>query len=412
MADVELSTLGDVIKVAYEGQDNTNAFTDAEKAKLAGIEAEATKNASDDDLRDRSTHTGLQRASSIEDLPDLLANKVDAIPGKVLSDANFTQDEKDKLAGLEDAHFKGVHVGVSGLEAAHPAGEAGDYAVVDDGVDLTWYQWDAVEEEWVPRTGESTEITPAQVKTYYESNPDTNAFTDDEKAEVAKLVNRYTLRRRGTWNAATNTPALLNGEGTPGDYYIVTTPGTINFGTGDITFQLYDRVEYEGGTWHRLAVNPPPAYSPRGSVGPAIFACRYVANGSQSIAPNTDTFVDATAFANGAMFDPYGIYKGDGTVQIPAWASYARISASAAIGPIAETEKFMAAIIRNGSILAGATSSGLTGGKSPIVNLNTGVVPVSSGDPIAFRLWHNHAGGSRLTWANMTWVTIELFEAI
>lgn len=41
MADVELSTLGATIKTAYEGQSNTNAFTDAEQTKLSGIEASA-----------------------------------------------------------------------------------------------------------------------------------------------------------------------------------------------------------------------------------------------------------------------------------------------------------------------------------------------------------------------------------
>lgn len=41
MADVELSTLGSVIKTAYEGQTNTNVYTDAEKTKLAGIETAA-----------------------------------------------------------------------------------------------------------------------------------------------------------------------------------------------------------------------------------------------------------------------------------------------------------------------------------------------------------------------------------
>ncbi len=36
MADVQLSTLGGVIKTAYEAEADTNAFTDAEKTKLAG----------------------------------------------------------------------------------------------------------------------------------------------------------------------------------------------------------------------------------------------------------------------------------------------------------------------------------------------------------------------------------------
>lgn len=33
----EITTLGAVIKTTYEGQPNTNAFTDAEKTKLAGV---------------------------------------------------------------------------------------------------------------------------------------------------------------------------------------------------------------------------------------------------------------------------------------------------------------------------------------------------------------------------------------
>ena len=36
-SQVALSTLGSVIKTAYEGQNDTNAFTDAEKNKLAGL---------------------------------------------------------------------------------------------------------------------------------------------------------------------------------------------------------------------------------------------------------------------------------------------------------------------------------------------------------------------------------------
>src|SRR5690625_7788086 len=38
----ELSTLGSVIKTAYEGEPNTNAFTDQEKAKLSGMSDLAT----------------------------------------------------------------------------------------------------------------------------------------------------------------------------------------------------------------------------------------------------------------------------------------------------------------------------------------------------------------------------------
>lgn len=41
----EITTLGAVIKATYEAEANTNAFTDAEKAKLSGIENGAQVNA-------------------------------------------------------------------------------------------------------------------------------------------------------------------------------------------------------------------------------------------------------------------------------------------------------------------------------------------------------------------------------
>lgn len=56
---------------------NTEIYTTAEKAKLGGIETGATKNATDSNLRDRSTHTGTQTADTISDLPGML-NKVKA----------------------------------------------------------------------------------------------------------------------------------------------------------------------------------------------------------------------------------------------------------------------------------------------------------------------------------------------
>lgn len=77
MAEIELSTLGSVIKTAYEGESDTNAFTDVEKSKLASIEAEATANASNADLRDRSTHTGTQAAATISDLDDVMASAME-----------------------------------------------------------------------------------------------------------------------------------------------------------------------------------------------------------------------------------------------------------------------------------------------------------------------------------------------
>jgi hypothetical protein len=55
----------------------------------------------------------------------------------------------------------------------------------------------------------------------------------------------------GTWNAATNTPTLVNGTGDAGDMYLCNVAGTVNFGAGPITFAVGDWVLYGSGTWQK-----------------------------------------------------------------------------------------------------------------------------------------------------------------
>lgn len=50
------------------------------------------------------------------------------------------------------------------------------------------------------------------------------------------------MQWKGTWNAATNTPTLADGVGSPGDVYKVSVGGTRNLGSGNITFTAGDWV--------------------------------------------------------------------------------------------------------------------------------------------------------------------------
>ena len=59
------------------------------------------------------------------------------------------------------------------------------------------------------------------------------------------------MEYKGTWNAATNTPTLVNGTGDPGDVYICNVAGTTNFGAGPITFATGDWVVYNGSIWQK-----------------------------------------------------------------------------------------------------------------------------------------------------------------
>ncbi len=61
------------------------------------------------------------------------------------------------------------------------------------------------------------------------------------------------IEYEGNWNANTNTPHLVNGTGTKGDFYICNVAGTCDFGAGEIAFLENDRVIYDGAVWSKLS---------------------------------------------------------------------------------------------------------------------------------------------------------------
>lgn len=138
-------------------------------------------------------------------LADGLATKVDKVVGKQLSTEDYTSAEKTKLAGIEGSHYRGTYVNFTALNTAIPTAVAGDYADVDAGVGspVLRYIWDANDSLWVAQAGSAEPITAAQVKTLYESNADTNAFTDSEKTKLGGVATGAT--------ANTSTDTLTEG---------------------------------------------------------------------------------------------------------------------------------------------------------------------------------------------------------
>ena len=61
------------------------------------------------------------------------------------------------------------------------------------------------------------------------------------------------MEYKGQWNAETNTPALADGTGTKGDFYIVSVSGTQNLGSGNVQYFENDRIIYDGSEWSRLS---------------------------------------------------------------------------------------------------------------------------------------------------------------
>jgi hypothetical protein len=105
------------------------------------------------------------------------------------ADTNILTDaEKTKLAGLEGNKYRGTFAAFAALPLA--GNVDGSYANYDAGAgaDVRMAIWDVSDSVWRDVRGASTAETAGSIKTKYESNPDTNAFTDLEKAKLANIT--------------------------------------------------------------------------------------------------------------------------------------------------------------------------------------------------------------------------------
>jgi len=185
--------------------------------------------------------------------------KVDKITGKGLSTEDYTTSEKNKLASIDATHYLPPLQTTVQLSALPQAGLS-DKARVYVEADLSDYFYDA--------TASSGDIAPddqaggigfwrkvavggetaASIKTKYESNADTNAFTDTEQALVATVsgkeetsnksqdietdktsTTKYSsVKQLYDWAVAKFQAALVSGTN------IKTLNGTSILGSGDI----------------------------------------------------------------------------------------------------------------------------------------------------------------------------------
>ncbi|HUI32000.1 MAG TPA: hypothetical protein VLY84_00155 [Dysgonamonadaceae bacterium] len=201
---------GDVFSMGNMQETETaKVFTAAERASLGNIISYYTNKT------DKGGYAGTTQ-DVVNMISDFEALKVDKSPGKQLSDENYTLGEKQKLAGLESSKWLGLYPTLTALQNAHPTAEAGNYADVDagTGVDTIRYVWDVSDNVFI-RSGSGAPLTPAQIKLMYESNLDTNAFTDDEKSKLASITAIFTTALKTaydntvTW-ISTNGQNILN----------------------------------------------------------------------------------------------------------------------------------------------------------------------------------------------------------
>lgn len=126
-------------------QGATNLFlTGAERSKLTGIQAGATANATDAQLRDRSTHTGTQTASTISDFSA-------AADARLAAGIASHEAETDPHAQYQLREEKGVADGYASLDGSGKVPSAQLPSFVDDVIEAANFAT-------LPGTGETGKI--------------------------------------------------------------------------------------------------------------------------------------------------------------------------------------------------------------------------------------------------------------
>ena len=178
---------GAAIKKSYEAQPNTNAFTDAAKAKLEGIESGAQVNKVEDVQLDGVTVVNAKKQAILTGAA--IKKSYEAQPNTNA----FTDVEKADLATLKawkpEAEGDIANNAAEIAEAKQSISELGDEVNTVAGR-VTTLEDSAVRDVLLngkttvdAKTHKAT-LTAEGIKTAYESNADTNAFTDAAKAKL------------------------------------------------------------------------------------------------------------------------------------------------------------------------------------------------------------------------------------
>jgi len=116
---------------------------------------------------------------------------------------------------------------------------------------------------------------------------------------------------KGTWNASTNTPTLADGTGTAGWTYRVAVAGTINLGSGSITFNIGDDAIYNGTIWQR---NPSSSdvTSVNSQTGVVVLTTDNISEGTTN-----KYYTDARARTSLSVSSPLAYNSTSGAFSIP-----------------------------------------------------------------------------------------------
>lgn len=176
----------------------------------------------------------------------------------------------------------------------------------------------------------------------------------------ANQLTTTVMQYQGQWNAATNTPTLVNGTGDIGDVYEVVTPGTHNFGAGPIIFKVGDWVVYNGTIWEK-SINSNEVVSVNGFTGAITLTTTNIAEGTNLYYTDTrvGTYLSSLSLLYGTIPANQVAY-GTGTNNLQSSSNLIFNGSMLGIGttPVAKLHVYSASGGTNSGILIDVAASG------------------------------------------------------
>ena len=168
------------IKTNYESNDNTNAFEDADKAKLDGIEDGATQDQTPEEIEtayESQPNTNKLTDANLTKLVGVAENATIDQTGAEISTALYLEANTNKLTDALATKLDGIEASADvNLTAAETKTDLFALADTNNFTDTLKTKLEGI-----------TDATPDGIKTAYESNANTNEFNDAEKAKLGLI---------------------------------------------------------------------------------------------------------------------------------------------------------------------------------------------------------------------------------
>lgn len=197
-----------------EGANTKTRVSDAADDILDALESSDIVKTNDSRLSDARPASDVYPWAKALNKPTYTANEVGAQPaeaGKGLSTNDYTTAEKNKLASIDATHYGVPLQSTAELAALTDYADKQRHYVEDD---LSDYFYDAQATSgdvapanqtggigWWKKVAVGGE-TAASIKAKYESNPDTNAYTNAEKSKLASITAIFTTELKSAYDAA------------------------------------------------------------------------------------------------------------------------------------------------------------------------------------------------------------------